>query len=45
MTIQKKENVLLGTLGAMLCALAGAVVYFILYQINILPSLRLDSDA
>lgn len=35
-TTRKKENVLLGVLGAMLCALAGAVVYFILYQINIL---------
>lgn len=36
LTNQKPENVLLGTLGAIVCALAGAVVYFILYQANII---------
>lgn len=36
LTGQKKENVLLGTLGALLFSLGGAVIYFILYQAGII---------
>ena len=37
--IQNEENVLFGIVGALLFALAGGALYFVLYQIGILASI------
>lgn len=37
--MERKENVLAGTVGAVLCALVGGLLWFLLYQIDILAGI------